>query len=260
MRLDYFDMLSGEPIFIHGVGHIRSPKLGELRPSSGVGYKAYNWYLSLMSWDKKQLLRYDALMKYRGVEKLEHERLNVFDAVILIQQTRELYRGVLSFFIAEDIVWDKSSCKYIVYVIDEETEEPRIVGEITRDNFEDVRNLILQMNFIGLDKDGAPVKHSSEKSKELWERVQGYLADQTKRDEAEPHPEYRLSNIISKLCAVHPSYNLLNIYDLTIFQLYDAFFQVGYMRSADLSEQVFCNHGGDKFKFEDWLKPILKNV
>lgn len=260
MRLEYFDMLSGEPILIKGVGHIRSPKLRELCPSSGIGYKAYNWYLSLMSWDKIQLLRYDTLMQYRGADKLEHERLTVFDAATLIQSTRELYRGALSFFMAEDIVWDSSSRTYVVYTRNGEDAEPQIVGEITRDNFEDVRRLILQMNFIGLDKDGAPVKHSSEKSKELWERVQGYLAEQTKHDEDEPHPEYRLSNIISKMCAVHPSYNLLNIYNLTIFQLYDAFFQVGYMRSADLSEQVFCNHGGDKFKFEDWLKPILKNV
>lgn len=260
MRIEYFDMLSGEPVLVRGVGHIRSPQLGELRPSSGIGYKTYNWYLSLMSWDKSQLLRYDALMQYRGVEKLEHERITMFDAVTLIQQTRELYRGALSFFMSENITWDSSSRKYIVHTAGEGETEPQVVGEINRNNFDDLRNLILQMNFIGLDKDGAPVKHSSEKSKELWERAQGYLAEQTKRADNETHPEYRLSNIISKICAVHPSYNLLNIYDLTIFQLYDAFFQVGYMRSADLSEQVFCNHGGDKFKFEDWLKPILKNV
>ncbi len=260
MRLEYFDMLSGEPIFVRGVGHVRSPKLKELRPTSGIGYKAYNWYLSLMSWDKAQLLQYGTLMQYRGVDKLKHERITMFDAATLIQATRELYRGALSFFMEEEIVWDDSSRKYIAYALGDKESVPQIVGEITRENFEEVRHLILQMNFVGLDKDGAPVRHSSEKSKELWERVQGYLAEQTRRDEADPHPEYRLSNIISKLCAVHPSYNLLNIYDLTIFQLYDSFFQVGYMRSADLSEQVFCNHGGDKFKFEDWLKPILKNV
>ena len=157
----------------------------------------------------------------------------------------------------ENLVWDEGRRCYLVMTDDE---EPTVVGEIDRDNFDEVRDMMLQLNFIGLDKDEAPVTHSDAKSKELWEKVQGHLKEQSRKNAKEDKPEYRLSNIISKICAIHPSYNLLNIYNLTIFQLYDSFFQVSYMRSSDLNEQIFSNHGGDKFKFEDWLKPILKNL
>ena len=257
MRFDYFDMLSGEPIYLRGVGHLRSPLLYELRPSSGIGYRAYNFYLNILSWDKEHLLKYDQLMQYRGASKLNREILNVFDVATLLSQTRELCRGVLSFFMVEDLVWDETGRRYLA-INPANTHE--IVGEINRDNFEEVRKLMLQFNFVGLDKDDVPVSHTTDKSKELWEKTQGFLKEQAATEAKEDKPEYHLSNIISKICAIHPSYNLLNVYGLTVFQLYDSFFQLGYMRSADLSEQIFSTHGGEKFKFEDWLKPILKNV
>lgn len=244
MRFDYFDMLSGEPIYLQGVGHLRSPRLCELKPKSGIGYRSYNLYLNLLSWDKEHLLKYDQLMQYRGADKLNRKALNVFDIATLLMQTRELCRGVLSFFMVEDLMWDEAGRRYLAI----NPENPQeIVGEINRDNFEEVRRLMLQFNFIGLDKDDAPASHTTDKSKELWEQSQKFLKEQADTEVKEDKPEYHLSNIISKICAIHSSYNLFNIYELTIFQLYDTFFQVGYVRSANLSEQIFSNHGGDYY-------------
>jgi hypothetical protein len=257
VTFDYFDMLSGEPIYVEGVGHLRSPLLSELRPTNGIGYRTYNIYLNVLSWDKDHLLQYDQLMQYRGAEKLNKEVFNFFDIATLLPQTRELCRGVLSFFMVEDIVWDEVGRKFVVLA---PTDTPELIGEVNRGNFDNVRQLMLQLNFIGLDKDDTPVSHSTDAAKELWEKTQGFLKEQAKSEAHEDKPEYHLSNIISKICVIHPSYNLLNVYGLTVFQLYDSFFQLGYMRSADLSERIFSIHGGDKFNLEDWLQPILKNV
>ena len=257
MHFDYFDMLSGEPLYVQGVGHILSPRLKELRPQSGIGYRAYNLYLNFLTWDKEHLLKYDQLMQYKGASKLNKDVFNSFDVVTLLEQTRELCRGVLSFFMVENLVWDEKNRCYLVVTPEE---NPKLIGQINRNNFDEVKKMILQLNFIGLDKDDAPTAHSTDKAKELWEKTQGYLKEQAEAEASEDKPEYHLSNIISKICAVHPSYNLFNIYNLTVFQLYDAFFQIGYMRSADLSERIFSAYGGDKFKFEDWLKPIIKNL
>lgn len=257
MTLDYFDMLSGDPIFVEGVGHVRSPKLREICPS-GIGYRLYHTLLSFLSWNKEQLLEYDKMRQVRGVGKLENPKLEFFDAATLIEATRAFCYEALSFFVVEKLHWDDTGRRFVT--IDTVDGETTVIGEISRKNFEDVKQVILQLNFIGLDKETAPVKHSSETSKALWDRVQKHLKEQSEKRASESKPEYRISNIISKLCAVHPSYNLLNVFDLTVFQMYDAFFQVGYMRSADLSERVFSNHGGDKFKFEDWLKPILQHI
>ena len=258
MKFDYFDMLSGDPVYLEKVGHLRSPWLRELKPTSGIGYRAYNLYLNILSWDKEHLLKYDQLMQYRGASRLDRKCFNTFDVATLLPQTRELCRGVLSFFMVEELVWDERGRRYLAIAPDEES---TAIGEINRDNFDEVRQLMLQFNFVGLDKDETPVAtHTSDKAKELWEKTQGFLKEQAEAAKRDDKPEYHLSNIISKICSIHPSYNLLNIFDLTVFQLYDAFFQIGYMRSADLSEQIFSNHGGERFKFEDWLKPIIKNL
>jgi hypothetical protein len=259
LRFDYFDMLSGEPIPVVGIGHLRSPFLREICPSSGIGYDVYNLYLNFLSWDKDKLLKYDQLMGLRGTEKLAAaDKLTVFDVATLLAQTRELCRGVLSFFMSEELEWDEDNRKFVAYTTDDDGQH--IAGEINRDNFEEVRRGILQLNFIGLEKDEEPVTHTSEHAKELWEKAQKFLKEQAKAKEGEDKPEYHIGNIISKVCAAHPSYNLLNIFRLTVFQLYDSFFQLGYIRSSDLNEQIFSNHGGDKFRFEDWLKPILQHV
>lgn len=257
MFFDYFDMLSGGVVYMNGVGHLRSPWLHELKPTTGLGQQGYNLYLNILSWDKAHVLKYGRLMNYRGIDKLDRDELIAYDVITLIPAMRELCRGVLSFFMLEEMIWDEKNRRYVVIDPDDTSSG---VGEINRSNFDDVRAAMLQLNYIGLNKEAAPISHSSDKSKELWEKAQEYLRKQAEQTSGENKPEYRLSNIISKVCSIHPSYNLLNVYDLTVFQLYDAFFQLSYMRSSDLSERIFSNHGGDKFHFEDWLRPIQNNI
>lgn len=259
MRFDYFDMLSGEPVYLRGVGHLRSPLLHELRPASGIGYGAYNLYLNFLSWDKEHLLKYGQIMQLKNVSMLNRDSFNTFDVTTLLAQTRELCRGVLSFFMTEDLIWDGENRRYVSVTLGDNG-EPEVIGEINRENFEDVRRAMLQLNFVGLDKDDVPVAHSTDRAKELWEMTQKFIKEQAESTSKDDKPEYHLSNIISKICAIHPSYNLLNIYGLTVFQLYDSFFQLSYMRGTSLSERIFSNHGGKNFNFEDWLKPIMKNV
>lgn len=258
MRFNYFDMLSGEPIFVDGVGHLCSPRLRQICPSSGIGYGTYALYLNFLSWDKEKLLKYDSLIGLSGAAKLERETLTVYDAVVLLKETRALCLKALSFFMTEEIVYDDKNRCFISFVRTDNG--VKAIGEITRDNFEEIKQLIRNLNFIGLNKEDEPVKHSSEQSKLLWEQVQQCLKEESEKSSGEDRPEYHIGNIISKLCVAHPSYNYLNVFDLTVFQLYDAFFQLGFIRSSNLNERIFSNHGGEKFRFEDWLRPIIQKV
>ena len=266
MFFDYFDMLSGEPVLLNGVGHIRSPRLKDIAPYRGIGYKNYNLYLNYLSWDRDSLLKYCQIMKCRGVHKVDRPQFEVFDIATLLRETRDLYGEMLSFFIVENIAWVEKHRAFVIHTCDtglDNLKPDDIVGIIDRNNFEEVRRIILQFNYIGLEKktEGDVVSHSCAKSQELWELAQKHLSAQAKEAPGKTaKQEYHMSNIISKLCAAHPSYNLLNVFDLTVFQLYDSLFQFGDIKSSNLSERIFSNHGGDKFKFEDWLKPIINNL
>lgn len=251
MSLSYEDLISGDPIFVQGIGHLKSPNLWQLKPTKGIGMWKYNLYLNVLVWDKSAFLKFIRTTRGRASEKLQDDRLNVFDIVTLLEYTRELVHNSLKFFMVESLLWDEKSRCFVV-----QTEDGKEIGRINRDNFDTVRSLMLQLNYINVGESAQPTKHSSKKAQELWERAQKYLKEETAKSPQDKR--LALGNIISKLCAASTSYNLLNIYDLTVFQLYDQFFQYGYLRAMNLNEMAFSNHGGKDFDMQAWLKPIIK--
>ncbi len=64
---------------------------------------------------------------------------------------------------------------------------------------------------------------------------------------------YVLPNIISSVASIHPSLNFNNIWDLTIFQLYDSFYRI----KSDKDYQIESTHvsvwGDEKNIFDSTL-------
>ena len=181
---------------------------------------------------------------------IKDDKLNAFDAVTLLEQTRQLLQDAMALFIDEELIWGKEQRAFLT----KSKNNHEIIGCINRDNFDDVRDMMLQANYINLGNSTKPTKFSSKKAQSLWEQAQQHLKNEAQK----PVPDKRmqLGNIISKMSCVSVGYTLLNIYDLTVFQLYDQFFQYGYLRAMDLSEMAFSNHGGKDFDVQAWLKPI----
>lgn len=251
MKFSYEDLISGDSIPVEGVGHIRSPLLRELKPTQGIGMWTYNLYLNILIWEKEELIKFMQISTNKKLKALVcNEKLSAFDVVTILEQTRQLLQDAIAFFIEEDIVWDK--IKHCFFTKSKDNHNS--VGCINRDNFDDVRDMILQTNYISLGRSAKPTKFSSNKAQALWEQAQRHLKIEAAKTTSDKRMQ--LGNIISKLSCVSVGYTLLNIYDLTIFQLYDQFFQYGYLRAMDLSEMAYSNHGGKDFDVQAWLKPI----
>lgn len=104
------------------------------------------------------------------------------------------------------------------------------------------------------------IKPVSKKAQERWDKVQEYLKTQPSTStitDKNKIKEMNIGNLISKLCASNIGYNILNIYELTIFQFYDQFLQYGYLKRDNLDERIFSFHGGKSYNTENWLKPII---
>lgn len=251
MNLSYESLICGCPIQIEGIGTFMPPKVRELTPN-GIGTFTYNLYVTIFTWDKDDFVDFVKKTTKRSLAPLtKNKKITAFDAITLFQDTRELLSEALGFFLFEEVNWDETNRKFVVT-----SKEGEKIGEICRDNYEDVKDVVLQMNYIKVGQSAKPITHSSKKSQALWEKAQEYLKKESVKDAKDK--TYELGNIISKLCAVGIGYTLFNVYDLTIFQLYDQFFQYGYLRAMDLNEMAFSNHGGEKFDIRAWLKPILK--
>lgn len=235
-------MLSGDAIPIDCVGHIRSPKLKEMNPTSGIGWSTYGVYIYFMKIDTIKLRKI--------VDGIQDEDA-VFDVVIRDESLRSLYCNAFSFFMLETVEYYPDRSIFVAFAGDGESK--RAVGVITKENFDTVRGSILLLNYITQSKLNVSVEYASDMAMKLWEMSQEFLASQEKKREDET---MALGNIISKLCAIHPSYNFLNVYELTVFQMYDAFFQSCYMRSIAFSESIVSNHGSKEFKYDDWMNPV----
>lgn len=248
MKFSYEDLISGDSLPVDGVGHIHSPLLKELKPTQGIGMWTYNLYLNILSWGKEDLVKFLRVSMARPLKALEETRLNAFDVATIFDSVRELLQNAMAFFMDENIVWNKDERIFIT----QHPDTNKDIGRITRDNFDDVRDMMLQVNYINFEHSTKPIKYSSKKAQELWERAQQHLKAAAKHEDK----RMQLGNIISKLSCASAGYTLLNIYDLTIFQLYDQFFQHCYLRSMHISDMVFSNHGGKDFDVQAWLKPI----
>lgn len=190
-------------------------------------------------------------IKLRSIADGATDEDAVYDIVTRDESLRSLYCSAFSFFMLEDVEYYPAKNVFVSLVYDGDSK--KAVGVITRDNFDTVRNSILLLNYISSAKTNVDVKHSSDKSKELWETAQRYMAAQEKKAS---NDVMSLGNIISKLCAIHASYNYLNVYELTVFQMYDAFFQSCFMRSIAFSESIVSNHGSKEFRYGDWMNPV----
>ena len=247
MVLRYDDLLTGDDITLTGVGHFRSPKMREMFPTTGIGWLRYETYLQLLRGSKEEICK---LFGIAGTDA------DLFD-MILYSDLGEAYAEALSFFMRETVERDpEGGCFRVLTPLAPSGTAPqyRTEGRIDRDNLDDVRYCILRMNYVQIERSDVHTSFASSEAEAAWNRIQRYQAMQEQhRSDGQ---SLSLGNMISKLCAIHPSINYFNVFDLTVFQFYDAFFQSAYLRSIEFSEAIVSTHGSEKFKYEDWMNPI----
>lgn len=239
MKLSYFDLISPCPIHVSGVGDIFSPTL---RRIAQIGAETYNFYLSLLLADEKTLFSDDAMIDF--------------------------LKNALAFFFKEEIFYYSDERCFIVtnnaasVITDIEAlsggrklSDTDIVGVITGDNFSQICDLILQLNNIKRrDEDISKVKNK--KALDILKKIQKGRAERQKNKKADKNME--IANIISAVANRHPSLNMINIWDLTIYQLWDAFARLSNNSIYDIQSMSVAAWGNKDNHFDAaaWFKRI----
>lgn len=239
MKLSYFDLISPCPIHVSGVGDIFSPTL---RRIAQIGAETYNFYLSLLLADEKTLFSDDAMIDF--------------------------LKNALTFFFKEEIFYYSDERCFIVtnnaasVITDIEAlsggrklSDTDIVGVITGDNFSQICDLILQLNNIKRrDEDISKVKNK--KALDILKKIQKGRAERQKNKKADKNME--IANIISAVANRHPSLNMINIWDLTIYQLWDAFARLSNNSIYDIQSMSVAAWGNKDNHFDAaaWFKRI----
>lgn len=252
MKLDYFDLISPDPIPIQNIGHLLSPTLRQI---SEIGINMYNYYLSIVLMTPK--LFFSMLKQQDQFENLsdeEKESLNIFNLFISNEETKELLRKTIDFFIDEDVIsYQPENC--FIVTKDIENLQENIVGIINRENYSQVCDLICQLNNIK-SKEIEDLSKAKGKALEILKKIQKGRTEKQKNNKSDKKME--LGNVISAVANKHPSLNIINIWNLTVCQLWDTFARLTNNSIYDIQSMSVAAWGDKENHFDStaWFRRI----
>lgn len=260
MKLTYFELLSPAPVHLPKVGGILSPKLKDI---SSVGINTYHLYLSVLLMDLNtyftQLGQQEAFL---ALPEESRSQLNIFDLLTLDETSITLLQKALNFFISEDVVYSTQhksflvNAKFFAEEKGEVVEKYGTIGAITKENYPQVCDLIFQRNCIKSKQEEDWSKVQNKKALEIMQKLQKGRASQTKHTKSDQNME--LGNIISAVANRSQSLNILNIWDLTVYQIWDCFSRLSNNSIYDIQSMSVAAWGNKDNHFDamSWFKKL----
>ncbi len=211
MKLNYFELLSPDPIYIPKVGSILSPKLKDVR---AVGYNTYQFYQSVLLMDvKAYFTMFNQTERFESLSEEQRFQMNIFDLLTSNEQTAAMLQNTLDFFIKEQVTYSLQQKCFLV------SDNENVVGIITKEIYPQVCDLICQRNYIKSNEQEDLSKIKSKKSLEIMKKFLKGREQKAKQPKGDKNME--LGNIISAVANKSQSLNILKIWDLTLFQILD---------------------------------------
>ena len=229
--IDKLKLLSGEDIKIDGIATFKQPKLRDIY---NIGMDVYYTHMTYLIMSAEQYLI--STNKQELIPHFKANNLTMFDIYEQNQQEQYWFIQALSFFIEGEITYNKCFLINNDYPVDKNTYQGilEIIGEIS----------CFKVN----SKDEV---YSSDKARQIAEKISQAKA---KRNNTGNKEESLLDCIISSVAGRHPSLNLLNIWDLSAYQLYDQYQRLFALDSFKIQAMNYAYYGGD-FK-ASWSKPL----
>lgn len=237
-KLDYFTLLSSEPIYVVKIGHIKPPKLIDV---CHLGLDIYNTFLTTL------LLNKDKFMELTHIKQSDDD---YFDLIFTQKDYVFLLSKIFTFFMCEVVQPDMANKRFDVIIPAKDSKTGTIIGIINKDNFDLVRDIILQFNYC-LNTDTDDSKVSDEHTAKLMKKIAKYRKKFSSQ-KTNNNDDYALPNIISKLCAYSSNVNMTDIWNYTVFQVYDQFFTLHEKITFTTSYFNYAIWGGDHDKLPKW--------
>lgn len=278
IKLDYFTLLSPDPIFINGVGNIKCPTLRDI---SKLEYKCntYNFYVniflftidsyfkefenenSLMSHYPQELKNKMLSLKseYDSLSEEEKNNITFFNFLVNDEVLKSRVSDALNFFIVENVVFNEEYNVFVTYdkKINED-DHPQIIGTIHSQNYADVIDIILQR--LNIKNNKAKEEKLKVKNK-IAEKLLAKMKKGSSQQKKQSDKKMTLANLISALSSHHENLNIINIWDITVYQLYDQFNRTRLNDSYNILSTGVSIFGDKENKFDEmmWLSLINEN-
>lgn len=237
--IDDYTLISGAP-FRCGDFLVYPPTLGDIRD---IGYENYRGFLSLFLMSQHDIF---ALLDLSGDESVSD--LSPIQLITIVPQLRVTLLGSLSFFLRCEVCYAPN----VGFFIDDKT-------SLSLAQILEIRKVILSLCNIEDSTTQEPVTFANEKARRIYEKSQKGRS-QLKGNKGPKEGDIELPNLIAAVSAYSPTYNLLNIWGLTVYQLYDQFARLGGKFQLDVFGHKWAAWGTDEFDFSLWYKNPSKST
>lgn len=243
-----------------------------MRDISKLGIDTYNTYVGYLAIDAFQYCTQVNPKYKQWYETLGDDAVIELTMYALATQLPELsmiYSYIFNFFFVENVIYDKASESFLVFKVNDSgvengdlTEENITkVGYITGDVFSEICDILLQIAHSDSSDRTDFSKIKSEKSRkfmlELMRRKQAAkeASGAKKSDE-----NMAIGNVVSAVCAKSQTLGYHNIWDITIYQLWDSFNRLVINDHYEINKTSISVWGDEKKQFDPstWYKK-LKN-
>ena len=269
MQLDYFTLLSEEPVKIQNIGSIKSPTINEIKKITYSVYLTYIDYLimdipSYFSMLEKNIENYPNNQEIKDtVSQLKNDYIELSEedksklSILDIIKNDEYFIQILSlafnFFFVEDVIFNhENACFYLYDGTVDDSDEKVPTGIIFSGNYTAVTDLILsRVNVKRKNNEENKMKFKNKKAAELYAKMHP-----EEEKETQENKRFELANIISSLSIHSKNLNLIDIGNLTVFQLYDQFQKQQIEDYYELMKRSVSVWGDSDNKFDvlGWLK------
>lgn len=260
IELSYWDLVNPQPIS-YPFGTLRKPTLSEI---AQIGLNTYQAYELLIGGDLKTIfsafLGKDGETYYDSLSDDEKIKLTVYKAIANNQTLQLLYTSALNFFISEEVVFIDG---YFILFKErpenlEEATKEQVRGVINEEMLPQVLAYIQQICCI-YEREDTPIdqiKFKTRLAKKMYLEMREAKKEEERRKARMAAKEHSLANIVSAVSNMHPSLSPITIWNLTKFQLIDAFNRLRNNAMYDISWTRVAVWGDEKKQFDEslWYK------
>ena len=250
MKLDYATLISPYPYYIEGIGNVKCPTLKEIW-NPEITYQGYSTFLTLLLLTPQTYLEQ---VNPSQNFSLPDANITMFDLIANDKTLQEQYCVVFSFFLEEDVSWD-NTYGFITYMTIDDSNEPSIKGVINKDLFNIVCDIILQRCDVNRkDSDVDTSKVENKRALEILKKIQKNRKSVLHNSAHDKDMD--LPNLIASVAVKSNSINYTNIWDLTVFQLYEHFRREQNNVYFNIQQMSVAAWGDTKrtFKGNEWFK------
>lgn len=273
MKLDYATLISPYPFYLERIGGIKSPTLKAIW-NPDITYQTYQMYITLLLMTPENYCKQaDISMQnwYQSLSEEEQQHLNMMDFIANNKNLQSSYTKMFNFFFVENVFWDNKNQVFFLtqdnvfydetnqffYLHNNKKEKTPTdnFGLIHRNIFVDLCDIILQRcGIIRSDTDTDTSKVKNKRALEILKKLKKGRENISKTSNNDK--DINLPNLIASVAVKSNSINFTNIWDLTVFQLYEQFKKEQTNVYFDIKKMSVAAYGNEKNTFQgnEWYK------